>query len=172
MSVRPASVSDARDVARVQVSSWQSAYKEQLPDTYLRNLSVERHTEQWTRAMANSSTLVDVYDNEDQVVGFVAYGQERDEQNLYRRGEVYAIYVEANSWSKGCGKALLDSALYSLQNQGYGAVILWVLNTNQRAIQFYERNGFVPDGQSKIDRLAPGIMVTELRYVHSFIVNL
>lgn len=51
------------------------------------------------------------------------------------------LYVVPGAQGTGLGQALLDAAL-----PGRRAAFLWVFRDNARAIRFYERNGFTPDG--------------------------
>lgn len=48
---------------------------------------------------------------------------------------------------------------------GYQEIILWVLEDNKRAIAFYEKMGFVFDGQEKVINL--GKAVREKRMIYS-----
>ena len=54
--------------------------------------------------------------------------------------ELYALYVRAAYWGTGVGYALFEIAV------GDRACYLWVLAGNERAIGFYERQGFRLDG--------------------------
>ena len=47
MIIREPSKDDARGLAEVHVRSWQAAYKGQLPDDILDNLSVDQREQQW-----------------------------------------------------------------------------------------------------------------------------
>ena len=61
------------------------------------------------------------------------------------RGEIVALYILPAYYGTGLGQALLDAACERLT--GYGRIRLDVLEKNARAIRFYEKNGFVPDGR-------------------------
>jgi len=54
--------------------------------------------------------------------------------------QLFALYVRAGYWGTGVGYALFEQAV------GDRAVSLWVLANNERAISFYERQGFRLDG--------------------------
>ena len=51
------------------------------------------------------------------------------------------LYLVPGAQGGGLGQALLDAAL-----PGRCAAYLWVITDNARALGFYARNGFVPDG--------------------------
>ena len=59
-------------------------------------------------------------------------------------GEIISIYLLPDYLGKGCGKALMKSALSELKKQGYEKIFLWVLEENVRARYFYEQFGFSP----------------------------
>lgn len=173
MKIRSAKVDDAQQIAQVHVQSWQAAYEGLLPEPYLDNLSVGSRVQQWTNGITNSPTLVDVCEEDDQIVGFVASGRSRgNDAQVKQFGEIYSIYLVPKVWDQGYGQALLDVALHQLQNDGYIGVVLWVLEGNERAIQFYKRNGFSPDGNTTQEELAAGVIANEVRYIRRFTISL
>ena len=54
-----------------------------------------------------------------------------------------ALYVRAEVYGNGVGRALFQVAI------GSASAYLWVLDGNDRAIAFYERQGFGFDGATK-----------------------
>lgn len=56
--------------------------------------------------------------------------------------QIEKLFVEPVLQGRGIGKRLLDYAV-----KACGASWLWALEKNQRAIAFYERNGFFPTGE-------------------------
>jgi ribosomal protein S18 acetylase RimI-like enzyme len=57
--------------------------------------------------------------------------------------------------------------LRCLREDGFDEVILWVLRGNEQAIRFYEAEGFVADGGSKVKRRADGTEMQVVRYRRS-----
>ncbi|MDP9315094.1 MAG: GNAT family N-acetyltransferase [Chloroflexota bacterium] len=168
MSVRVAQVADAEGIATVHVASWQAAYRGLLPEQFLQNLSVERRTQGWKASLVQGFESVYVYEEGRNIVGFVSCGPTRDDDvDREHVGEVYAIYLAPSVWNKRYGAALLNVALDTLRNQGFVSVSLWVLHTNQRAIQFYERAEFQADGATKVDTRPGGVVLKEIRYRRS-----
>ena len=95
------------------------------------------------------------------VVGFVSYGDFRDSATI--AGEIFALYVLKDYYGKGVGQQLIQAAFAALD--GYQEIILWVLEDNKRAISFYEKMGFVFDGEEKVIDL--GKAVKEKRMIYS-----
>jgi ribosomal protein S18 acetylase RimI-like enzyme len=86
-------------------------------------------------------------------------GPSRDETAV---GELYAIYVDPDDWSRGAGRALIARAEERLA-EDYGVATLWVLEGNPRARRFYEAAGWQVDGaRQAVERL--GASPAEVRY--------
>jgi len=60
-----------------------------------------------------------------------------------RDAEIYNIAVTVSEQRKGCGQRLFDSFLAVCQEKDVGNVWLEVRESNNKAIGFYEKNGFV-----------------------------
>jgi L-amino acid N-acyltransferase YncA len=94
--VREVRVEDVDAIARVQVASWQAAYRGVISDAYLDGMDVAERTARWHDRLAGGSDGRRVYVAEGDggaVVGFVAHGSCRDADASARVGELYAIYV-------------------------------------------------------------------------------
>ncbi|OGC51666.1 hypothetical protein A2709_03175 [candidate division WWE3 bacterium RIFCSPHIGHO2_01_FULL_43_9] len=48
IKVRKAKISDAQDIALIHTHTWQYAYRGQLPDSFLDNISVEKRLKMWS----------------------------------------------------------------------------------------------------------------------------
>ena len=94
----------------------------------------------------------------DRVVGFAVYG-DRGEENP-ETGEIIAIYVLAEYYGKGVGRQLMEAGMEQLK--AYPKICLWVLKDNGRAIRFYEKSGFRPDGE---ELFHPRLGASEIRMV-------
>ena len=58
---------------------------------------------------------------------------------------------------------MMQTALKALQEMGFLSVMLWVLDSNRAAIDFYESQGFRYDGTMK--EIMIGTLVHEKRYL-------
>ncbi|WP_371030805.1 N-acetyltransferase family protein [Pseudoclavibacter sp. JSM 162008] len=175
-TLRWATEADARGVAVVHVHSWRAAYAGLIPADVLAGLSVEQRTEGWTRWIAASSreaaTDFDtalphrllVAENDGRIVGWVAFGPGRDAGEGHR-GELGGLYVHPDRWSTGVGASLIRRAETELRAAGNTEAYAWVLSGNQRAINFYERQGWLADGASKVADEGGARELVELRHV-------
>lgn len=165
MLIREAEVKDAKDIATLHVKTWQHAYKGQIPDRILENLSVKDRTKHWKEKLMNpdenAKTFVAVVDSK--IVGFSSSGPSRDKDANRTTGELYAVYIKSESWGKGLGSALLKRALEYLKKLGFKQATLWVLESNKPAREFYEKLGWKEDGKSKTE-MEGEFEMKEIRY--------
>jgi len=168
MLLRLAVPEDAMAVARVHVRSWQVAYRGLLPDEYLEQLRAEDRAQRYDFTHADAlkpRTIVAVDEAEIQsaeIHGFATTMPGRD-QDLDGFGELCAIYVDPESWGRGVGTALIEAARGHLAGTGFQNALVWVLAGNARAMRFYERDGWIADGDSRTD-VVWGATVHEVRY--------
>ena len=140
ITVRRATVADAEALAHLHLDVWDDAYTGLMPQQILddRRTKVDERVERWRTILeADQPTLV--AGGPDGLVGFVSAGPGRD-NDVDTELELKALYVRAAWWGTGVGFVLFEEAV------GDRAAYLWVLAGNDRAIHFYERQGFRLDG--------------------------
>jgi GNAT superfamily N-acetyltransferase len=164
LTTRAARPEDADEVGRIQVRTWRAAYTGLLPDSTLDAMDPLVQGAAWSRVTRpTSATRLLVAERGDRIVGFAAFGPHRERDLDATAGELYAIYVEPESWSTGAGHALMVAAVQGLRDGGWSRAILNVLEGNDRARRFYEREGWLFDRPtSPFD--ADGQHVPEVRY--------
>ena len=129
---------EIRGKAYVHWQSWHETYPGLISGEYLDKLTLERCQEMARRW---PDGILVAKDGE-QVVGFVGCGDRGDEAPGV--GEIFALYVLRRYYGTGLGRRLMEAALEQLR--GYEEICLWVLKENGRAIRFYRKCGFRPDG--------------------------
>ena len=143
--MRVAVPADAPALGEVHVACWREAYAHLFSSAFLAALDVDQRREQWERRLSNPGpgrAFVAVV--EERVVGFAWTGPGHDEPPV-RKVELTGLYL-LDAWhGTGLGQALLDAAL------GDRPASLWTAEDNPRAIAFYARNGFAPDGARKVE---------------------
>lgn len=162
--IRHATLEDAPEIARVHVASWQAAYAGLLPSSYLSSLSPAQREPTWRAQLssppANRNDAFVGLDG-DRLAGFCDSGPAAGEPD--ELGELYTVYLLPEYWAMGLGQRLLEAALRALRGRGFSEAVLWVLEGNERAIRFYERNGWTFDGGRKITERG-GVKAADLRY--------
>jgi GNAT superfamily N-acetyltransferase len=148
----------------VHVQVWREAYAGLMPADYLAALSIESFTDRWRELLRGEAdgtqqrrTFVLTADGEP--VGIATAGPSRDEP-AEPASELYAINVLAAHHGSGHSRQLFEAAVDAVAPGA--ALSLWVLRGNERAMSFYRRLGFAPDGRTKEH---PGTGVLEERWV-------
>jgi ribosomal protein S18 acetylase RimI-like enzyme len=133
---------DAEALTHLHLDCWDDAYTGLMPQRFLdeRRADVPSRIEKWRTILEEHDNTL-VAEDASGLVGFVSAGPGRDNDLEGEIDtEVWALYVRAGHWGAGVGYALLQAAI------GDRAAYLWVLHGNDRAIRFYERQGFRLDG--------------------------
>ena len=138
--------------AYVHWKSWHEAYTGIVSQEYLDKLTLEK-CEKMAFSWPDNTIVAKENGN---VIGFVCYGDRGEEAPDV--GEIFALYVLADYYGKGVGRKLMDVGLEQIKH--FSQVRLWVLKENRRAIRFYEKCGFQPDGT---EMTSPNISATEIR---------
>ncbi len=162
--IRPARPADAAGIARVQTLSWRAAYAGLLPDDFLARHEVTE--ELWRQRMADldPQTAVLVAEQDDHIIGFATAGTPPPSEELEPPiGLLYAIYLLAEAWGTGVGYRLHEAAVEAMVSAGFGSAVLWVLDSNQRAINFYVRQGWIGDGRTRQETIH-GLTLSVARY--------
>lgn len=164
MQIRTAELMDAKCIATLHVDVWRAAYKGIMPDSLLDNMDINYCEQSWSKTLkapGNGKYLVAQVDKE--LVGFATFGPARDtDLEEKNSAELVAINISPEYWRQAIGSQLLSSVIDSVKGK-YTNLYLWVAENNIRAISFYERYGFNPDGKTKTDNSHGDIV--ELRYV-------
>lgn len=163
MLLRLATPADAMAVARIQVRSWQGAYRGLMPDGYLDSLRPEDRAARYDFATTDPAMPRTVVAEENGTIrGFATTMPSRDPDTA-DRGELCALYVDPDDWGCGYGVALVEAARRHLSESGFTSAVLWLLEGNSRADRFYRADGWRPDGTRRSEMMW-GITVNDLRY--------
>jgi ribosomal protein S18 acetylase RimI-like enzyme len=163
MHIRTATIADADSITEVHIASMMAAYGAIFPPEELARLDPRDRANRWREVFAEGRTTTLLAEVDGGAVGFVNFGSCRDDDlSPHCVGEVMAIYVRPASWRRGVGRRLMQEALDRLRAASFESVVLWTLEENLTAIDFYAQFGFVRDG-SKCDRTMFGRQVSIVR---------
>ena len=118
--------------------------------------------ERWQATLADPGVTMLLAEEQDELLGFTACGESRDEDAGPAVGEMRSFFVAANRWRRGVGRALMDAALEDLRERGYTEATVWSFATNERANAFYEAQGFERDGAERTEETWAHVL--EVRY--------
>ncbi len=97
--------------------------------------------------ISNSIDNIDIFED-GFVKGLIIHNPSRDE-DLPDYYELTAIHVEPAFKNSGIGSQLISKAEQIAKEKGFKNLMLWVLDGNIRAINFYKKHGYKCDGQKK-----------------------
>ncbi|WP_242837289.1 GNAT family N-acetyltransferase [Alkaliphilus transvaalensis] len=162
-NIRYASVDDAEILGVIHSQSWKMAYKNIVPDEILDNITSDKRTEYFRKALKEGWEEDAIIYKDNKAVGLICIGKCRDtdKEDLY--GEIRGIYLLPEYWNIGIGTQLISWGLNELKKRAYKEVTLWVLEENLNARKFYEKVGFKHDGTVKA--IIIGKKLNEYRYV-------
>ena len=156
---RLADIDDVHGVARVHVRAWQDTYRGVMPDEFLDSLDLERRAEVARRTIENPRTALFVAERDHAIVGFSMLGPTIEEG----WGELLAIYADPAYLGKGVGHELMGTSVAWFLDSGFPRALLWVLDSNERARTFYEREGWSLARAIKVEPIG-GVDITHVRY--------
>lgn len=164
MSIRSARIEDADAIGEVHAQSWKIAYRGLVPQAFLDTITPAKRARKIREYLGTGYCTTLVAETDGQIQGFVDFAASRDTEAPPRTGEIFALYVHPQTWSRGLGRELMTAALTALEQAGFTSVTLWVLAGNERAIRFYEFAGFVLEPNcEKIVRFGDSQPIAEYR---------
>lgn len=164
--VRPARPPDAAEIARIQLSTWRTAYQRLMPRHVLDEISEEMLHERWSQAVASPPgpsyrVLVAVEQTQqDYVVGFLASGPDEQESRV---AAVTELLVEPRWGRRGHGSRLLAAAVDLWRQDGFEHARMWAFEQDIPMTKFLRSAGWAPDGlRRELD--VDDLMVPQLRW--------
>jgi ribosomal protein S18 acetylase RimI-like enzyme len=145
---------ETKGKAYVHWRAWHEAYPGLVSQEYLDKLTLERCEK---IAFEWPDNLI-IAKDAGRVIGFIGYGDRGDEAPDI--GEIFALYTLSEYYGKGVGRQLMDAALQQLRE--YKQICLWVLKDNKRAIHFYQKRGFCPNGD---EMYSTTVAATEIKMI-------
>lgn len=145
VTIRPLRKDEIEAALRMKNQGWRQAYRGRLSEEILDSLdeNIEAQAEAWAMGFdATGNVPFVAVDDDGTIVGIAGGGDARDE-NPPAETELFMIYVLEEHYGTGLGKDLTDAAI------GDAAALVWVLQGNERAIAFYRKLGFEPDGATE-----------------------
>ena len=151
--LREGKIEDAVQKGFVHFTSWIETYTGLMPKEYLDNLKLESCIT-IARKYPQNNIVAEVNNI---VVGFIGYLEDsRDMSSIKPSSEIMAIYLLKEYHKKGIGYALMEEALKRVTKK---SIILFVLQENTNAINFYKRLGFDFTGHKIIHPVIGGELV-------------
>ena len=161
--VRPARPEDAGEIARIQLTTWRTAYRRMFPAHVLASLDEAYLARGWSEAITATPSprhrvliAVEQGESESHVVGFVAAGP-ADEQALAPEepalgDDVAAItdlLVEPRWGRRGHGSRLLAATVDLWREDAFKGAVAWSYDADDAMKKFLVSTGWEPDGAAR-----------------------
>jgi GNAT superfamily N-acetyltransferase len=161
--VRPARPEDAPAIARVQATTWRTAYRAVLPAAVLDDWDDDAVAASWRSAITAPPTpahLVLVAVEREEVVGFAAVAPVDDAP---RSAELGPLLVEPRWGRRGHGSRLLAAVTDLVAADGRVQLHVWLLESDRASAAFFESTGWAADGWARTLETG-GAPLRELRW--------
>ena len=152
VSVRPARPADAERVARVQLSTWRTAYADLLPAEALDVPEVQAAA-LWLGAVESPPSprhRLLVAMERDELVGFAASGPATDDGvDDESTAELLTLLVEPRWGRRGHGSRLVAASVEHWRGAGFSTAVAWAFERDPATRGFLTGSGWEPDGASR-----------------------
>lgn len=129
---------DAAPLNEVYRDAWTYAYRGIIPHRALEAMVAKRSAKWWQSAIsAGEPPLLIRFRG--QIAGYATFGASRSVPSF--EGEIYELYLAPQFHGVGLGEYLFEGARQRLDAQGRDGLIIWVLDENATACDFYYRRG-------------------------------
>ena len=139
ITIRPARIGDAKEIADVHDAAWRDAYRGIIPGRELERMIARRGPRWWESAIRRGSRLM-VLDFDESIGGYASYGRNRVPSMPFA-GEIFELYLAPEFQGLGFGRRLFETARRDLAEYGLTSTLVWALTDNERAQHFYQRMG-------------------------------
>lgn len=156
--IRRADNSDVPGIAAFHVEVWCEAYADLMSPDFLKSLSVAQREAEWTHALTEwpEYRILVAYDERGEFLGF---GSVREHKSTGPNSlELHTLNLKPAARGTGLAGHLIAELLDDRE------AYLWVVDGNDRAVEFYRRVGFKLTPERRPD---PEAQVDDLRMVRS-----
>lgn len=139
IDIRRAEPRDAEAIADVHQAAWMGTYAGLIPYRALAGMVNRRGSDWWTRAIRRAATVL-VVEIDGRIAGYTTIGRNRARE-LTQQGEIYELYLRPEYQGVGLGRRLFSAARRKLADHGLKGLVVWALEDNGLAMEFYARAG-------------------------------
>lgn len=139
IDIRRAEPQDASAIADVHHDTWVGTYAGLIPHRALNKMISRRGRAWWADAVKRAASVL-VIEIGGKVVGYATLGRNRARE-LPQQGEIYELYVRPEYQGIGLGTRLFNAAREKLAGHGLSGLVVWALEDNTNAVNFYSGIG-------------------------------
>lgn len=150
--IRQASQNDLCRLAEIHIDGWRYAYKGIATDY---ELFVERQVihsiKMFESILINNPETISLFEDDNKIIkGFALHSKNRGNfgESIY---EITALYIQPEFINQGIGTQLVKNIIENVNKNIFSEIIVWTLEKNLKAIQFYQKCTFQIDTNKKFD---------------------
>lgn len=147
--IRDVEADDLMQVAEICINGWKMAYRGIIDDEYLDSLDVNQKYERFKSNYKDGHFIVAI--NDEKVLGFCRYSDEYRDSDEFDC-ELCALYINLEDRGCGIGSALVNYVMNYFRSIGKETMIIWCLEENYKAREFYEKMGGKLYKQKEIEK--------------------
>lgn len=136
--IRPIRPEDLPAVGRLYTDSWERTYRGLIPDQVLDDMTPEKSTEKWRDYIARRENAMFVVERGGAVDGFVACCPFPQRENS---ALLDSLHVAPQTQGNGWGRRLIARAARWAREEGFGELVIFVVQGNERAEGLYRGLG-------------------------------
>ncbi len=165
--IRPGTTADAPEVARVVGESWTAAYDGLLVDSALhgRSFEADAHQTEVLIERGPPGSGVHIAEAGGKIVGVALFDPPDDGRPPGEVGTLYMLYTISEAWGTAAGHRLFESTADAMRRAGVSVMEAEVLESNERARAFFERQGMHSNGTHQQDWFGAPVTVVEYSMV-------
>jgi GNAT superfamily N-acetyltransferase len=162
VKIRRAAPKDFAKVADMHFPVWKLSWEGIVEDYLLEVMATPKFWAEvrYPEAVNRLGWGMWIAEARNKILGMTIYGPDPDVDGAV---QIDALYTAQEAQKLGIGVRLLNKALRSDPSKD---VVLWCADKNDSARKFYERNGFEPDGRTKLWKPLPGLSIPHVGYRH------
>ena len=137
------------------------------PDAFVATLDEEKGYDEefWRLRLQRSERLLAEVDGRTVGVASVGHSQAEGEEENPRVAELFGLWVAPEARGTGVATRLVQAGADTARRQGRSHLAYWVGSDNGRAVELYERMGFVATGRTGAMPHDPSITEFEMELV-------
>ena len=148
ITIKKAQIDDVFYISKLHAICWKDAYKNIIPESYLKNIYLDDWCEEFENGIKNKTREAHLAYIDNNPIAVISHGKNRCGMNDY--GEIISLYVHPVYQNSGIGSLLLKHGIEYMTDIGYKNICLCVFEKNEEAKKFYKKNGFEDSNKKNI----------------------
>lgn len=141
--IRKMKKEDVKGVVSIHINGWRTAYRGIIDADYLDDMDVDAKQYDYQNRVKDKEENILVAEQNQKIVGFCRYAEDNrfSKQNTDIDCEVVALYIDYEHKRQGIGTKLFSAVREKMIEKGKRKMIVWCLEKNEPAKQFYQKMG-------------------------------